>query len=609
MSNPELESFKHQILYSADHPFRYPHPPYRVPFVVGGEQIVEWCKMRYKESLAQGSKISYIVGVPGAGKSHLLSHLEYLFYESHELNGLYATYDARGSEIDEAKLWASLFASESVIDKIKQTIDATAIKNPRIDLQSRANLAKLLEDPLQVSRLDADALHNMMKSLDKLLLEKRVGICIAVDNIDEYVRVANEKYEKEFGKEVARDRVAASLFGTIRNATSGLDQIFLLLACTEDVARQLDEAKFDLTYGRRIEHQDRHLGRLSPDQSLELVNKYLDWWARRNNVELPVVDDNECSYQLPTGEKISIYPFSVNAVKYFTQTTRSVAGDVVCLCGQCVNNMRGKGNVSVVKGADIQYAIEEAQVAYPQLVVNFDIVKRDRPLYMKDLMELRLNDILDQMKNPISDSTRIISAMEAYSLKLGVGKISPPPVAHDYRDGTTQVVLGNNSKIWSYGDKRILVKYIIGSHPPLGKKGLEFGYDKKIETQDKLETISYLEDASVTHVLFISRWADTFSQSSLWPIRLRAVIGEFNVDGDGRFGRIDRIVGVVEDAHQYSRDVAQQEQYKNDLLQHIEKFHVNLLSALNSLVERSSPEESLEERRRRDKQALATGVS
>jgi len=609
LSNPELESFNYQILNSIDHPFRYPHPPYRAPFVIGGEQIVEWCKTRYKESLAQGSKISYIVGVPGAGKSHLLSHLEYLFYENHELNGIYATYDARGSEIDEAKLWTNLFASESAIETIKQTVDVNAIKNPRIDLQSQANLVKLLEDPLQVNKLDADALHNMVKGLSRLLLEKKAGICIALDNIDEYVRVANEKYEKEFGKEGARDRIAANLFGTIRNATAGLDQIFLLLACTEDVARQLDEAKFDLTYGRRIEHQDRHLGRLSPDQSLELVNKYLDWWAQRNNLKLPVVDDSECSYLLPTGEKISIYPFSVNAVKYFTQTTRSVAGDVVCLCGQCINNLRGKGSVTVVKGADIHYAIEEAQVAYPQLVVNFDIVKRDRPLYMKDLMELRLNDILNQMKSPVSDSARIISAMESYSLKLGVGKISSPPAAHDYRDGTTQVLLSSNSKVWNYKDKRILVKYIIGPHPPLGQKGREFGYGKKIETQDKLETISYLEDGNVTHVLFISRWADTFSQTPWWPIRLGPVIGEFNVDGDGRFGKIDRIVGIIEDAHQYSRDVEKQEQYKNDLLQHVEKFHVNLLSALDSLVEKSRIEESLEERRRRDKQALATGVS
>lgn len=110
LQNPEEDLFDEKLLKSVENPFRYPHPPRRPPFAVGGEQVVEWFKTRYNESIGQGSKISFIVGVPGAGKSHFLSHLEYLFYDvNNKIKGIYTIYNASNTEIDEKDIWIKLF--------------------------------------------------------------------------------------------------------------------------------------------------------------------------------------------------------------------------------------------------------------------------------------------------------------------------------------------------------------------------------------------------------------------------------------------------------------------------------------------------------------------
>jgi len=524
--------------------------------------------------------------------------LEHLFYEERIFKGIYAVYNAGDEKIDEKDLWIELFWSEDALDTLKQVIDINKVKNSKIRPDSRSNLTKLLQDQLQVDKLDDKALHHMVEGLSKLLVEENAGICLAIDNVDEYFRVMNEIYEKQFDKEEARNRVAARLLGTIRVATAGLDQIFLLLACTEDVHKQITEARVDLTHGRRVEIQQRKLGKLTEEQSKELVHSYLNWWAQRIGVGPPTVKDEDCSVVLRTGKK-SIYPFSTKAVEYFYKVTRSMAGDIVCLCGQCINDMRREKKVSVVRGAAIPFAIQEAHRTFPQLVLNLDILEKDRHLYMKDLTTKRLSIILREMKDLGPDTVRITSAIEKYAEELGVRKISLSS-AHDYRDYARSVSLSQNSRVWEYKDRKILVKYVIGFCPPKGPVGKEFGYGAKIETSDKMEVLSYLEDDKVTHALFIGRWADT-SWHTPWHMSKMSgfspCIDEFNVDE-----AIRPIVGVIEDTKYTGRD-------RDDLISHVEKFHVRLLLKLDSLVEKTKHEESLGRRRKRDKEALTKGIA
>lgn len=597
-----MRSFNEQLLNSIDNPFRYPHPPHRPPFIIGGEQIVEWFKTRYQESIGQGSKISFIVGVPGAGKSHLLSHLEYLFYDAKDrIKGIYAIYNARHEEIDEKALWINLFWGESVLDALKQMIDASKIKNSKIPPNIQIRLTKLLERQLDLDALDTNTLHNMAEGLSKLLVKENAGICIAIDNIDEYFRKMIEKYQEKYTKEEARDRVAANLLGTIRVATAGLDQIVVLLACTEDVHDQIMQARVDVTYGRRVEAQQKKLQELSSHQAVELVNKYLDWWARMHGIGLPSIEDEEYSMMDPKGQRILVYPFSMKAIEYFHKVTRAMPGDIVCLCGQCVNDMRRERSISVVRGATIHYELQEAKRTYPQLVLKSDIIDKERPLYMKELMEKRLKLILKEMRSAGSDFKRITDAFEMYASELGINKGTVSSTKR-YPEFLHLIPLSENSRIWEYKQKRILVKYIIGPHPGLGEPGREFGWGKEIETQDKIEARSCLEDEStgVTHVLFVTRWSKPLI-GDIWLYgagmeKFRSVISEFNIDAF-----VEKVVGVVEDSSEH----------RKDLIQHIEHCDgenyrgAHLLMILDSLTERTTSGKSLEQRRREDKEVMA----
>jgi len=597
MEDSQLAPFNTQLLNSIDNPFRYPHPPDRPPFVVGGEYIIDWFKSRFRESIGQGSKISFIVGVPGAGKSHVLSHLKYLFYDAQQrIRGIYAVYDARGEEIDEKDLWINLLWDEDVLDTLKHIIDATKIKNSRIPLPVQNGIIKLLDGQLDYGTLDGKSLHDIAEGLSKLLVRENAGICLAIDNIDEFFRVMTQKYQEKYSKEEARDRVAASLLGTIRVATAGLDQIVVLLACTEDVHDKISEARVDVTYGRRVEAQEKKLQELSTHQSIDLANKYLDWWAQTHGTKLPTVDDDECSLVDSQGGKISVYPFSTKAIEYFHKVTRAMPGDIVCLCGQCINDMRREGQISVVKGAAIHYAVEEAKKAYKQLVLKAEIIEKERPLYMKELMDKRLALILKEFKSVGSDSTRIINTIESYTAALGVRKITLPP-AKRYTDEARSIPPSSNSRTWEYKGKRIFVEYIIGPYPPLGEHGREFGFGREIESQDWIEAMSFLQDEStgVTHVLFIIRWAKPLMGSELkfgsGMEKFRPVVNEVNIDDV-----IDKIAAAVEDTSEH----------RNDLINHVEyamSHATGLIATLDSFTERAKSERTLEDTREKDKEA------
>jgi len=596
MNTNELNLFNQKLLNSISNPFKYPHPPHRPPFIVGGESLVEWFKRRFRESIGQGPKISFVVGVPGAGKSHFLSHLEYLFYEAKKrIKGIYAIYTARNEKINEKELWTNLYWSSDVLNTLKQLLSESKIKNANIHPETQRNLIKYLQGTLNLSSMDEKSLHEMSRSLSKLLVKEQAGICIAIDNIDEYMRTMEREYQKMYPREEAVNIVANDLFGTIRNAIEGLDQIVILLACTQDVYDQLMKARIDLTYGRRIEAQQKRLQELSINQSIELVNRYLSWWAENEGIKLPIVDNNECFVLDSQHHKISIYPFTVKSIEYFNKVTRAMPGDIVCLCSQCINNMRMEGKISIVEGVAIYYALEEAKNLFPQLVLKDDIIKRDKVHYMKEVMSKRLRILINEKNSTESDPERIIRSIERYSEELGIVKSEIIPVRR-YTDDAQFIIPDEHSRIWEYKGKRIFVKYIMAPYPPLGRAQRKT-YSRRIDTQDQIEALSYLldENAKVTHVLFITRWVEPLSATRwFYEPRMdmfRPVIFEWRIDDI-----YDKIVAAVEDTEWKDLRV--------DLLNHVEFYHAKLLTTLDHLVTGVIYEKNVEDIMKKDKNAM-----
>lgn len=485
---------------------------------------------------------------------------------------------------------------ENVLDTLRQFIDTSKIKNPSIPPSIQSNLTKLFEGQLDLYALDTKVLHSMVEGLSKILVKEKAGICVAIDNIDEYFRAMTEKFGEKYEKEEARNRVAANLLGAVRILTAGLEQIVVLLACTRDVYDQIMQARVDVTYGRRIEAQQRTLQELNPAQSLELVNKYLQWWSKAHDTKVPEIRNEECSVIDPSGQRVLLYPFSVNAVEYFHRVTREFPGDIVCLCGQCINDMRREGKISIVNGAAIYYALEEAKRLYPQLVLHADIIDRERPRYMKELMTKRLDIILKEMNRVGSDSRRIIDDVEKYRQELGIST-AVVSSAKRYTDESRSIPLSDYSRIWEYKGKRILVKYIIGPFPPLGAAVNGLPFEKEIDWQDVVEARSFLEDefTKVTHVLFLTRWAKPLINHN-WLYGggmdlIRPVFGEFNLDN-----AINNIAAAVED----------NSEQRKDLIRHVDQYSANLLSTLDALVEKTKAERSLEFIRQKNKEAATS---
>jgi len=74
--------------------------------------------------------------------------------------------------------------------------------------------------------------------------------------------------------------------------------------------------------------------------------------------------------------------------------------------------------------------------------------------------------------------------------------------------------------------------------------------------------------------------------------RLQPVIDEIRLD-EGTY----KIIGFVEDTSEH----------KKNLIEYVDDSYLHLKGTLDDLVERAVPEESLEERRKRDREALTRG--
>lgn len=622
----EVNEFNHMLLdVNTENPFSYPEPPPRPPFIIGGEQILQWFKDRFQSSIRGGYNISFIVGEPGAGKSHFLSHLDYLFYETNTLKGIYTVYRARHEEVEERDLWTALLLNDNVLQRLKELIPLNDVQNSRIRLDAKQTILKYLQGNLNIDLLDTTTLHIMGESLSELLVKKNAGICLAIDNIDEYFRFIVEKYRKEVetenlekhqgilgtlrsitstfkteqDKEQVKIRALTKFFGTLRSLTTGLKQIFILLACTTPVYTEIENASTDRTHARRIEFQAQRLKELNVSQAKMLVHKYMMWWAERHGTQLPLIREEGCYFRLPDGTEVSTYPFSETAIEYIHKVTGQFAGDIVCVCNQCIEDMRIKQKVYVVKDDAIFNVLEEARKRRPQLIPRMDVLNAERTRILQKLLENRLETLENQIKmkylSGIDDET-LINVVEKFTDVLGILKESVQPV-RDYRDYTRVLSPDAYSKVWIYKDKKIFVKYIFGHCAPVGPQGREFGYDRKIELRDIIEAISQIEDGKVSHALFIKRWADTYSRATLHMTQMwkfSPVIEEFNIDET-----IYKIIAATEDTSEY----------KEDLIQYAETNYVNLKAKLDSLVEKAIHEETIEERRRRDKEALTTGVA
>jgi len=568
METHDINEFSKKLLIE-DNPFQYPDPPPRPPFMIGGEEYLRWFKDTYNHSIKHGYNVSFIVGDPGAGKSHLLRHLDYLFYVTESFKGIYTIYHARHEEIEEKDLWIQLFFNDDAIQKLHQILSIIKIQASKIRQDVKSNILKLMEGALQINSLDGKMLHDMAEGLSELLVNENAGMCIAIDNVDEHLGVY---LSGKYGKEKALER----FFGVIRSLTTGLKQIVVLLACTTPVYKEIKTVTVDRTHARRIEFQEETLKELTLSQSFELVHRYLEWWSKRHGMSLPL--EPECT--TPIGQ-VSVYPFSQTAIEYFHKVTGQYAGDIVLVCCECINDMKSEGSVSIVKDEVIIYALEKAQKKRPQIISKVDILKSDRAKILEKLMAKKLREMERRIRGKYVigiEPTTIISRVEAFVDTLGV-KVSEAPQVRNYYNPAQWIVPDESLKIWHYKDKRVAVEYIIGNRPPIGPKDRQT-YGRSINLQDIFNVGSLIEAGEASHALLLLYWAGGYDTPTHKVFEQKAKFGpileEISLD-DTLF----KIIGVVEEGGED----------KKDLVEHVDKFYLKLIESLDRLIQQERPPE------------------
>jgi len=581
MTPSDLDEF-HKALLTKENPFWYPAPPKRPPFMVGGEEYLRWFKGTFVHSIGHGYNVSFVVGQPGAGKSHFLSYLDYLFYEKNAFNGVYTIFEARREEIDESDLWRRLLWTDDAVQKLRSILTINKIQASNIRSDIKGNIIKLVEGTLQIESLTSNTLHEIAVGLSELLVTENAGICLAIDNVDEYFRFLSDKY----GKEKALER----FFGTLRSVTTGLKQIVILLACTSPVYEQIKAIEVDRTFARRIEYREEMLKELSLGQTFEIVHRYMEWWAGKHNLKLPLVP--ECCFET-SSDQLSLYPFSKIAVEYFNKVTSQFAGDIVFACCEFVDNMKSQEHVSIVKDEIIIYGLENAAKKKPQIISKTEILKTDRAKILEKLMALKLIDAQRKTREKYISgvqSTKIIESIEAYASILGIGIRAVSSVPNFYNP-TRWVSPEEALKIWEYKGRKI-VEFIVGGRPPIGTREIKT-YNRYIEPEDVIKAASFVEVGQATHILYILHWAGSYSKNcrraGIEIIRFEPISAEIDLEDV-----LLKIIAVVEEG---SED-------RKDLIEHVEKYHVKLIETLERLQEQERPpEKSLEERHREIRRA------
>jgi hypothetical protein len=582
-------------------PFTYIDPPrhWKAPFIIDAEYYLEWFPRKLQEARTQGYAISFVVGDPGAGKTHFLCHINYLFYVAKKFSGLHSIYSAGEKKITPEVLWRDFFGNTDVMERLGQLISSERVKSFRFpQIGTKETILAYLSDPRKVQEFETDELQRMAQGISNLLSEKGAYICMVIDNVDEYFRWLNSLHIKTSQETDEKDLLGVEptqedlnvFFGTLRNTATNMEAFLLLVACTSPIYNPIEKnaVAADRTHAGRISYQPKILGPLSPSQSYELVNKYMEHWAKENGVKLPLLE--ECSVETSEGKTLNLYPFSKVAIQEIREITGQYARDIKTICSKAIDDMRYRQEIWIVKDEYLALAVDEAHKLRPQIIPREKVnaFKERRVQWLKKTIELRLPELekLAHQQYLALSSEELVQIVDSYVKALGIGVEDVSPIRNWVHP--SNLTDTSNIRIWEYAKKRILASYIFSDKRPLGPL-----YHRMIELRDLTDAISYINSNLATHIIFITHWCGTRSPkargyySQLSPYD--SVIKEFSIDE-----QLFKVIASVR--------LANDENERRDLVEHIDQYNLRLIENLNWLIKQSVyPQKSWEERTKEER--------
>jgi hypothetical protein len=585
------EEFNKKLLESQN-PFPYPQPPDRPSFFVGGEPYLKWFEDTYNNTTKQeGTSGVFIVGMPGAGKTRFLRYLDYLFYETNEFKGIYATKTLSDQELDERELWKEVFLSPDSASRLASLVPKEKISSAEIRPDIKANLLKLIDQSLDMDSpsLTIEAIRGMAKHISNLLPDESV-MCVALDNIEEYLSAREKEYlirAKTTPEETTTKRRATAdavdlLVGKIRTMTSDLRRAIVVLALTDSAWGEVKATEPARTKGRRFKfaEEEQVLAQLTLGQSYQLVHEYMKLWSTKNGLTLPA-EYKECMCSIGT-ENVSIYPFTPLSIELARKITDQLAGDITCFCSECINRMRSKRQIELVRD---EFAFENlSRISKEYTWLGWaprakDVLEEMGPI----IREKHLVDKLKELAEKVSKrydagmgTEAVSNSIDRFADVLGITISTSPTVENSYNPGAKPVKCGPLLKIWSFGDTKIAVRYVIGErashHPNVRMIGGRASF------QDYIDVMSLVDGGKATHGLLVLLWAA--DSSSLRGSGLHRTLREFGntittVDISDEF---DKMVAVAE---------ATEEQ--KDLARFVDKIFLHLTDRLAALIQQKKP--------------------
>ena len=589
-------------------PFPYvdPENSWKAPMFIDTANYLEWFKQMIVNVKSQGYCISFIVGDPGAGKTHFLCHLNYQYYEKKQFNGAYSIYSAHaGERITSTKLWNNLFMNQDVVDKIQKEIHIWEVERYRFNnISMKKIILSYLNNPESILSYNSTQISYLARGISQLLNHKGMHICIVIDNVDEYFRWMNslrkgdiqndEEEERLYGVNPDNDDVNI-LFSTLRDTATNMKGLILILACTNTAYIPMTRVSVDRTYASRIAYQDRILGPLTNSQAYELVNMYMDHWVKNNEVIQPTL--NECLVNTSFNSTLNLCPFSKTAIDEIYNITGQYARDIKTICCESIDNMKLQKDMWIVKEKYLADAITEAHKKRPQIIPREKIESfyERRPEWLKESIKTILYnlEIEAHKKYYVITINKMIEILDNYIRLLNIDFVENIPRIKNthnpnyWTDNTNLRIV--NIKTTDEVESSIVISYVLSEKPPINRL-----YFQDITLKHQTDVISYIDNELASHALFIRLWSNPRSVDVMRERRVRELddlIDEVSIDA-----HLYKIIASVEGSDEFIE--------RSDLAQHVDRFYLNLKTQINQLAERMgqplvSWEERLREMRRR----------
>lgn len=270
---------------------------------------------------SQNPLVTYVSGDVGAGKSHVLNHIQYL------------------SERDGTRQMVIINANQfSTIDEL------TILQNILGNASSTA----------QISRNQlVDEINHRLAQLSKVSPNpNKYGLVVAIDGLDEFVRDKDKSLDTE------------QLLMTVRLLLENLDKTTFILSLTHSI---LDKAKGkylaeDRTFSRRFIGPQEHDGTplnfegFSFSETLELYRVYRNRWLDRR------LEKGEINKNLYDELKNNDWPISKDAVALLWEATNKTPRTLQWLFQDTLNDLRERLPTEWLNTRNIVYPEQMAQI-------------------------------------------------------------------------------------------------------------------------------------------------------------------------------------------------------------------------------------------------------